>query len=111
MAFLTSTTGGGGIAKMTFLFIRVPCEALIEHHELGWGRHEFALPERNVKGRERKVSLMPLGLNFNLTTKLFAFATYQPVNFKFIRVLHSVKSKLIPETRSGWFGMIRLIVG
>ena len=87
------------------------CDALIEDHELRWAGHEFALPERNVKGRERKVSLMPLGLNFNLTTKLFAFATYQPVNFKFIRVLHSVKSKLIQEIRSGWFGMIRLIVG
>jgi hypothetical protein len=91
------------------------CEALIEHHELGLARHEFALPERSVKGRERKVSLMPLGLNLNLATKLFAFAfafaTDQSVNSKFMRVLDAVKSKLVLETRGGLFRMIWLFVG
>ena len=72
------------------------CDALIEDHELRWAGHEFALPERNVKGRDCKVSLMPLDLNLNLATKLFAFATDQQVNSKFIRVFGTGKSKLVP---------------
>ena len=38
------------------------CKALVEHHKLRWATHEFALPERDVKDRERKVSSAPLGL-------------------------------------------------
>ena len=82
------------------------CEARIENHELRWSSHEFLLPERNVKGRERKVSTMPLGLNLNLASKLLAFATDQQINSKFIRIFGAFKSKLVPETRGGLFKII-----